>query len=677
MKKLILITTFLSVIIIANAQAPALQWAKQIGGPSANTGGRSVAVDVAGNVYTTGNFSGTVDFDPGAGVVNFTAANVDIFVSKIDAAGNFVWAKQLGGPFGGFGNYGLSIAIDVSGNVYTTGYFGGTVDFDPGPGIYNLSVSNFNINPNIDNAFISKLDAAGNFVWAKQINNGTSASIIRGQSITVDAAANVYVTGYFRGTANFSGGAISLSEGTAKTIFIAKMDVDGNTIWAKNMGGPYDPSNSIDIPYAVAIDSLGNVYTTGRFSGTADFDPGVAVFNLIASTFYYGTFISKLDATGNFVWAKQMPQGSTVATIESLAMKIDGLGNIYTTGKFEGTVDFDPGAGIFNMVASNFFYDIFVSKLDAAGNFVWAKKMGGAEDDVSYGITVDASGNVYTAGYSAITADFDPGPANYNLVSAGGDDIFISKLDINGNFVWAVKMGGPNFDYASSVAVDASQHVYATGSFSGVADFNPSAGVFNLTSAGNTDMYLVRLGQSVLGIKLLSITGKNNGSNNLLEWSTASETNGDHFDIERSTNGILFEKIATIIAAGNSINVKRYQFTDNIALKRIIYYRLKQVDTDGKFSYSDIINLKSLKDNAIINIYPNPFKNNLSVDLGTVYENIVVNIADVAGKKISETNYTQSQFINIKINAPAGIYFVKVLSDNKIISTQKIIKEQD
>jgi Secretion system C-terminal sorting domain/Beta-propeller repeat len=675
MKKLILSCILTTAMIIANAQAPALQWAKQIAGPSTIADGRSVTADAAGNVYTTGFFSGTVDFDPGAGVVNFTAANLDIFISKIDAAGNFVWAKQLGGPIGGFGNYGLSIAIDVLGNVYTTGYFGGTVDFDPGPGVYNLSVSNFNINPNIDNAFISKLDAAGNFVWAKQINNATSNSLIRGQSIAVDAAANVYVTGYFSGTANFPGGVISLSEGTAKTIFVVKLDVDGNTVWAKNMGGPHDATISIDIPEAIAVDASGNVYTTGRFSGTADFDPGAGVFNLIANTFYYGIFISKLDASGNFVWAKQMPQGSSVAIIESLAMKMDAAGNIYTTGRFKGTIDFDPGAGVFNLVASDFLYDIFVSKLDASGNFVWAKKMGGAEDDVSFGITVDASGNVYTAGYFTNTADFDPGPANYNLSSAGSVDIFISKLDFSGNFVWAVRMGGPNFEYASSVAVDASQNVYATGRFTGVVDFNPGAGVFNLTSAGSTDMYIVKLGQSVLAIKLLSFTGRNNGNNNLLEWSTTSETNNDHFDIERSADGIVFEKIAAVKGAGNSSIVKQYQFTDNFAFKSSNYYRLKQVDADGKFSYSDIINLKRAKDNLPINIYPNPFKNNFSIDLAAAYKNVVVSISDITGKKISESIYTQVQLINIKTNAPAGVYLVKIMSDNKIITTQKIIKE--
>ncbi len=676
MKKLFLSSVFITAIIITNAQAPVLQWAKQMAGPDGSTG-RSVTVDASGNVYTTGFFSGTVDFDPGPGVVNFTAENQDIFVSKVDASGKFVWAKQLGGPLGGNGNYGLSIAIDAGGNIYTTGYFGGTVDFDPGPGVYNLSVSHYSVsNPNPTDAFISKLDADGNFVWAKQIDGATSMSIVSGQGIVVDAAANVYVTGYFRGTATFPGGIISLSEGTAKTIFVVKLDVTGNTVWAKNMGGPYDASISTDISEAIAVDAIGNVYTSGRFSGTADFDPGAAVFNLTASTYYYGVFISKLDASGNFVWAKQMPQGSSTATIESMAIKLDATGNVYNTGRFEGTVDFDPGAATFNLVASNFYFDIFVSKLDTDGNFVWAKKMGGSSgDDEAFGLTLDASGNVYTAGYFDLTADFDPGAATFNLTTSGGYDAFVSKLDNNGNFLWAVKMGGPNFDFAWSVAVDASQNVIATGDFSGTADFNPGAAVFNLTSAGGTDMYIVKLGSSVLAIKLLSFTGKNNGSNNLLEWSTTSETNNDHFDIERSTDGVVFEKIATIKGAGNSSSTKQYQFTDNAALKGISYYRLKQVDADSKFSYSDIINLKTAESNAIINIYPNPASNNFSINLGKVYKNVMVSITDISGKKISETNYKQSQLINIKMNAAAGIYFVKIMSDNKIITTQKIIKE--
>jgi len=138
--------------------------------------------------------------------------------------------------------------------------------------------------------------------------------------------------------------------------------------------------------------------------------------------------------------------------------------------------------------------DIFVSKLDSSGNFVWAKNMGGLIYDYGYGIAVDSSDNVYTTGLFGETADFDPGTGTADLTSAGGDDIFVSKLDSSGNFVWAKRMGGTDYDRGYGVAVDSSGNVYTTGDFLGTADFDPGAGTANLTSAGLADIFVSKLG---------------------------------------------------------------------------------------------------------------------------------------------------------------------------------------
>ncbi|MBL8812686.1 MAG: hypothetical protein JNM43_21150 [Planctomycetaceae bacterium] len=123
------------------------------------------------------------------------------------------------------------------------------------------------------------------------------------------------------------------------------------------------------------------------------------------------------------------------------AIATDASGNVYTTGAFEGTVDFDPGSGTANLTSSGG-PDIFVCKLDSAGNFVWAKRMGGTFDERSKGIAVDRSGNVLTIGFFFGTADFDPGNGTTVLTSAGASDVFVSKLDSTGNFVWAKRWGG-------------------------------------------------------------------------------------------------------------------------------------------------------------------------------------------------------------------------------------------
>jgi hypothetical protein len=558
MKKTLLSTCLLAAAIFVNAQSPTFQWAKSIGGMNDDRG-NSLALDASGNIYATGSFRGTVDFDPGAGVVNLTSASiwdVNMFILKLDASGNFVWAKCMGAASGGI--LGNSIAVDESGNVYTTGSFSGQIDFDPGGGTFNLSVSNTSI-------FVSKLDASGNFAWAKDFVGGF------GYSIAVDASSNVYTTGYFGGTVDFDPGAGTFNLVSAccaqSDIFISKLDASGGFVWAKSMAGSdYKQGNSL------AVDASGNVYTTGYFNGTADFDPGAGIVNL-TSTGNYDIFISKLNTAGNFVWAKNI--GGTGYDY-ARSMAIDASGNIYTTGAFDGTVDFDPGAGIFNLTSNGG----FILKLDASGNYVWAKNLGGT----GFSVAVDALGNVYTTGDFLGTADFDPGVGIVNLTSAGMEEIFISKLDVSGNFVWAKSVGDIDFDRGSSIAVNASGDIYTTGLFTGTTDFNTGSGTFNLTAAGMNDIFIQKMGQTTLGAN------------------------------ENAT-------------------------TDNITF------------------------------------YPNPANGSFNIVVLAPTKNACIEIFNSMGVLV----YTQAavnEKNTIEFTGQAnGIYFVNVVSDNKIVAAQKIIKQ--
>ncbi len=477
---------------IVNAQS--LQWAKAISGIDSERS-NSISTDEAGNVYITGSFTLTTDFDPdSSGTFNLTHStgySADIFICKLDASGNFVWAKAMGGSSN---DYGYSITTDAAGNVYTTGYFQGTADFDPGTGTFNLtSAGGYEV-------FISKLDASGNFVWAKAIG-GTADD--RGNSIATDEAGNIYTTGFFSGKVDFDPGANSFnltSSGNYYDIFISKLDASGNFVWAKAMGG-----TDYDEGFSIATDASGNVYTTGHFYGTADFDPGTASFNL-TSVGGYDVFISKLDASGNFSWAKAM--GSTSHDLGN-SIAIDAAGNVYTTGHFYGTADFDPGTASFNLTSIGA-TDIFISKLNTSGNFVWAKAMGGKSDDFGFSIATNAAGSVYATGMFSDTVDFDLGAGTFNLSSIGYYDVFISKLDTSGNFSWAKAMGGTYYDYGMSIATDASENVYTTGYFFETVDFDPDAGIFNLSSAAAEDIFVQKMGQNLTtGINNTADEGRN------------------------------------------------------------------------------------------------------------------------------------------------------------------------
>jgi len=472
MKRLLYLFIFNIPAILSQAQPPTLQWAVRMGAGGVSIG-YSIATDTAGNVYTTGSFSGTVDFDPGVGTYTLSSTgSSDIFISKLNASGAFVWAQRFGGT--GIGG-GYSIVLDAMGNVFTTGFFTGTADFDPGPGTSNLTaIGNEDI-------YVSKLNTNGVFVWAKRMGGGSSEY---GEAVAVDASGNVYTTGFFQGPGDYDPGVGNyILSPTGADIFISKLDASGNFVWAERFGGSGTGSGR-----SIITDPAGNVYIGGFFSGTTDFDPGPGTFPIttVGST---DIFVSKLNSSGAFVWAKGIG-GTNYDGCYSISLDIPG--NVYVTGSFQLTADFDPGAGTYTLTSAGL-NDAFITKLDAGGSFVWAEQMGSTNDDFGQAIKVDAMGNVYTTGYFNGSVDFDPGPGVFTLNSAGADDIFISKLNTSGNFIWALEYGGTDSDISKSMTVDTAANVYTTGYFSSTADFDPGPGVYTLTAAGNTDIFIQKL----------------------------------------------------------------------------------------------------------------------------------------------------------------------------------------
>jgi beta-propeller repeat-containing protein/type IX secretion system substrate protein len=389
-----------------------LLWAKQMGGASADAGS-AIAIDPSGNVYITGNFSGTADMDPGAGVFNISSkGGLDIFIAKLDPSGNFLWSASFGDVTDD--DHGNSIAVDASGNVFTTGNFKGTIDFDPGASTASLTADYIDV-------FVSKLDASGNYVWAKKMGG---LSYDYGYGITVDASGYVYITGAFR-TLNCDydpgPGIFYLSTYADTEEFIVKLNAAGGLVWAKQTNtGAYNYSNG----FAIAVDASGNVYTTGSFKGTADFDPGPGTANLVAGGLNDG-FALKLNSNGDFVWVKQI--GGCQIEDYGTSIKLDDSANVYIVGVFQYIADFDPGPGTFELHSQGG-TDVYVCKLNSGGYFLWAGQFGGGSSDYGSSIAIDGSGNIYTTGHFQVWSDFDPGPGENDLVTFGGYDAFVDKL---------------------------------------------------------------------------------------------------------------------------------------------------------------------------------------------------------------------------------------------------------
>ncbi len=222
-------------------------------------------------------------------------------------------------------------------------------------------------------------------------------------------------------------------------------------------------------------------YITGVFEGTADFDPGVGIYNL-TSNGSADIFFAKYSSDGSFIWAANF--GGTSSDYGE-SVFIDGSGNLYITGGFQGTADFDP-SGVTQNLTSAGNLDIFFAKYSSDGSLIWANRVGGTDSDFGSSLVVDGNGNSYITGAFRDTVDFDHGSGTSNLISNGNYDIFFAKYAPNGNFIWANGMGGTSIDQGNSIAIDESGNIFVAGNFKYTVDFDPGIGTFNLTAGGST-----------------------------------------------------------------------------------------------------------------------------------------------------------------------------------------------
>lgn len=424
------------------------------------------------------------------------------------------------------------------------------------------------------------------FDWATQIGGG-GANYCR--SITTDTSGNVINVGSFQGYVDFDPGAgtYGLTSNGNFDIYIQKLDSNGNFMWANQMGGIQD-----DRAYSVTTDAMGNIYTTGDFHGTVDFDPGIGT-HILTSYGSIDAFIQKLDPNGNLLWVKQI--GGQMNNY-AFALTIDNSGNIYTTGHFFGTTDFDPSTSTYNLT-SNGISDVFILKLDANGNFLWVKQMGGFNQDIAHSITTDSSRNVITTGAFQATVDFDPGVGISNLTSNGNTDIFIQKLDSNGNFLWVKQMGGTLLEVGNAIATDNSGNIYSTGMFRSTVDFDPGVGISNLSSYGYTDTYIQKLDSNgnLIWVKQiggsLSDSGQGITTDNMGNVFIAGSFQGTvDFDpgigtSNISSNGMTDFFIQKLDANGNLLWVKQVGGAATDISYTITYDNLGNIYTGGYFYY--------------------------------------------------------------------------------------------
>ena len=478
----------------SNAQIPDLQWASSFGGTSSSDYAWSQTIDNNGDLIVTGFFSGTVDFDPGPAIVNRTSAgDNDIFIQKLDPNGNLLWIRTIGGPGR---ERGQSIAVDASNNIVIAGEFEDTVDFDPGPSNFTLIGIG-----NVTQFYVLKLDQNGSFLWANAFYSTGNVPQCEVNSLDCDQTGSVYLTGSFRGVIDFDPGpdsAIFSNSIGGWDLFVLKLNANGGFTFAKIVAGKA-ATNYGATGNSIKVGNSGDVYVTGSYRGQLDFDPGVGSDSLINNELRSDAFVFKLDTSGAYQWVREF--GNAMRE-DCYDLSIDPQGDIYVTGSYSGTLDFDPGVGFSNLTASLFdstFHACFLLKLDESGNYIWSRSIGptGSTGDLwansTFGSAVanDLAGNVYLTGVFFGTSDLDPGPGSVLATSNGNVDFFIEKLSSNGVLISAASFGGYSVDIGISIDVDNSGAIYCSGIFRSQVDFDPGPGSALLTSVSGSNDYFV------------------------------------------------------------------------------------------------------------------------------------------------------------------------------------------
>lgn len=318
-------------------------WVAQMGSTGLDQAA-AITTDSLGNVYTTGTFRETVDFDPGIGSSNLTASGLDAFIQKLDNDGNFSWAKRIGGTSS---DAGIGIHAAGTNDLYVVGSFNQTVDFDPNGGVAN-ETSNGN-----DDSFLLKLDQAGNYQWVRIVGGGSGDY---SDDVTVDQAGNVYFTGRFQNTVDLdpTGGVQNHTSNGEFDFFIEKLSTNGDFIWANGIGG-----SGWDQATGITVSEQGNVFLSGEFRDTVDFDPGIG-FSEHISEGLRDIFVLNLDAAGNHNWSTRF---GNFSHDRGFSIAVDPMENIFVTGYFRDTVDFNPGINVDEIVSASTSVDMFILKL--------------------------------------------------------------------------------------------------------------------------------------------------------------------------------------------------------------------------------------------------------------------------------------------------------------------------
>ncbi len=724
LKAFTVLSLLLGFSIIVLAQRHDIDWAIGIGKEDME-GGSSIVTDSAGNIYTVGYVIDTLDFDPGPGVLSVPGIqppfNGNFFIYKTTNNGIPVWVKSIAGIPNSSDP--PNISIDSSGYLYIAGNFSDTVDFDPGLGTRKLIASGVDM-------FVMKLDSAGNLIWVKSVESGTTGSL-GNIAIKNDASGNVYISGginTWTDSIDFDPGPGIARQKTGSLVFgdffILKLNTSGDYRWAKTINRC---NNVVDI----AVDRFGNVVALGDYGDTVDFDPGPNTYNLtrVGNIATSDIFLLKLDSVGNFLWARSIGGEGTEL---SGSVAVDAAGSIYSTGSFGfkggsmGGVssDFDPGVGVYNLTTIGM-ANIFISKLDKDGNFSWAKFLGGTFMDWALSLNVSDS-RVYT-GVSIFVndtlgtgnVDFDPGADVFNVRSPipGSVHLGVSILDTGGNFVWGGIIGPPTLDAYNFLDItnDIYGNVLVTGGYSALddqggdilLDFDPGPGNVPVHYTGappgvnrSQDIFIAKLEPCATRDTTFATTCdsfKFNGQtftaagNYKFIYPAGSPTKCDSISVLAlvisTPETAVTQSGATLTSMATSGTYQWIDCDDNMPVtgatgkiftpQQAGSYAVVVTTGSGCIDTSDCYTVTSIYGPALngLQIYPNPAQKMVTIQAKQTFQKASFRLLNIVGETLWQQVAFNGNALHLDmVSFASGIYTLEITEAGKTVRT-KLIKQ--
>jgi hypothetical protein len=592
-------------------------------------------------IYLMGNFSGTNDFDPSAGVATQFSVSSNGFIAKYDTAGAYGYVKPIGGnkPANLLTNL---ISTDGAGNIYRVGTLSATTDLDPSSNTFNVS------SPLGTGIFISKYSPSGNFIWGNTMpgSTGTSLSIA---IMNTDTNGNTYIAG-------------SADANGVLSSFMLKYDSNGNNLWTKQING------TINATRRIVFDSQGNFYVAGTISGATaiDFDPSPFGTNLLNPNNRQVTYIAKYTPQGEHIWAKTVTQSGSDSYEYLYDFQIKN-NSLYVAGNISGSVIiFSPTVSYSNVNDNG-----FVAQFDLSGNYQNSGVFLGNDPNIfSYSvctsITFDNDDNYYLNTFFSGPIDFDLSPTSVNNLTSlpngtGGylRSTAICKYSSNGTLLWAKQINALNTNsliYTNTTRsfVNTNNELILTATGIGSNDFDPSTNDFIITTPNVNGAFVSTI-----------FVAKYNKTNGDYIWVNKIDSNSVVFpySVSMNNNQDLFISGQFRDSADFDLSTGVQTLTSANPL------------VSDRFWVKYTTNTLGLEENTIFNnyrIYPNPASAELFVS-HTQYDVFKITITDITGKILKETTIHANEAIDVK-SYPQGMYLIQVESD-KEKNTYKFIKK--